>query len=83
MVHKAGTNQLTRHVEKCPGKTCGGPKITAFYKGLSVKPSSSHKNTILTTYARMCAVDMRAFNLVQGQGLIEFAQTIYNLGTSV
>ena len=73
---KSGTSHLRRH--NCGKKTSF--KLTNFLKPQTSSTDKSDKQTVLQAAIKLCSKDLRPFDIVSGEGFINFAQVLINIG---
>lgn len=74
---KGGTSHLRRHADHCTS-TQGNPSISNFFKTSGVPKAA--KETITDKCVDFICRDIRPFTIVEGQGFIELAQALINVG---
>lgn len=73
---KSGTSHLRRH--NCIANSSN--KLTSFFKPQSRNIDKKDKETLLQASVEMCCKDLRPFDIVSGEGFVNFAQTLVNIG---
>jgi hypothetical protein len=75
---KGGTSHLRRHVDGCSVPTSGQSSISNFFKGSGLPKAA--KDLVTSSCVNFVCKDMRPFSVVSGDGFLEVAQSLINVG---
>jgi hypothetical protein len=77
---KGGTSHLRRHVDACAAakQTAGTTSLSSFFKTTSIPKAA--KDHITEKCVEFVCRDIRPFNTVEGEGFLDLAQALINVG---
>jgi hypothetical protein len=79
-----GTSTISYHVKKCldkSNKVKNNKTLDSYLsKSTGVNAATDDKRSITVACAKLCAFDMRPFNIVKGVGFSSLCQSLINLG---